>query len=110
MKDQSKILAALLAGLAAGAALGILLAPESGENLRAEIAEKSKNFAEQVKRKVSAKVGELSDLKDHAVTNAKSVINDGGDALQDAKDETISAAKSKIKNTAEDAKDAIQGA
>jgi len=37
MKDQTKIIAALLVGAAAGAILGVLLAPESGDETRKEI-------------------------------------------------------------------------
>lgn len=38
MSNQSKIIAALLAGFAAGAAIGLLFSPESGEENREEMA------------------------------------------------------------------------
>jgi len=38
MEDNSKILIVLLAGLAAGAAIGILLAPEKGDDTRDALA------------------------------------------------------------------------
>ncbi len=39
MKDQTRVIAALLIGAAAGAALGLLLAPEKGETIRDGIAD-----------------------------------------------------------------------
>ena len=46
MKDNSKVLIALLAGLAAGAALGILFAPEKGTETRDKLSESLKNLGD----------------------------------------------------------------
>jgi len=52
MKNTSKILIALGAGMAIGGILGVLFAPDKGENTRHKIAENGKKFADQFKRKV----------------------------------------------------------
>ena len=52
MKNASKVLIALGAGLAIGGILGVLFAPDKGENTRHKIAENGKKFADQFKRKV----------------------------------------------------------
>lgn len=51
MKDQTKIIAALLVGAVAGAAIGLLLAPESGEELRGDIADYVNDLVEKSKDK-----------------------------------------------------------
>lgn len=73
MKNTSKILIALGAGLAIGGVLGVLFAPDKGANIRHKIAENSKKLSDQLKSKVKigkkkmeeqlAKVnGEIEDL------------------------------------------------
>ena len=52
MKNTSKVLIALGAGLAIGGILGVLFAPDKGENTRHKIAENGKKLADQFKRKV----------------------------------------------------------
>jgi gas vesicle protein len=52
MKNTSKVLIALGAGLAIGGILGVLFAPDKGENTRHKIAESGKKFTDQFKRKV----------------------------------------------------------
>jgi len=52
MKNTSKVLIALGAGLAIGGILGVLFAPDKGENTRHKIAENGKKIADQFKRKV----------------------------------------------------------
>jgi len=52
MKNTSKILIALGAGMAIGGVLGVLFAPDKGENTRNKIAENGKKLADQFKRKV----------------------------------------------------------
>jgi len=52
MKDTSKILIALGAGLAIGGILGVLFAPDKGSVTRHKIAEETKNLADRFNRKI----------------------------------------------------------
>ena len=52
MKNTSKILVALGAGLAIGGLLGVLFAPEKGSVTRHKIAEGGKKFTDKIKTKV----------------------------------------------------------
>ena len=52
MKNTSKILIALGAGLAIGGVLGVLFAPDKGSVTRHKIAEGSKKFADNFNRKI----------------------------------------------------------
>jgi len=52
MKNTSKILIALGAGLAIGGVLGVLFAPDKGSVTRQKIAEGGKKFADNFNRKI----------------------------------------------------------
>jgi gas vesicle protein len=52
MKNTSKILVALGAGLAIGGLLGVLFAPDKGSVTRHKISEESKKFADKFGRKI----------------------------------------------------------
>jgi gas vesicle protein len=52
MKNTSKILIALGAGLAIGGLLGVLFAPGKGSETRKKISESSKKLVDQFNRKV----------------------------------------------------------
>lgn len=128
MKDQAKIIVALLAGAAVGAAVGILLAPSSGSELREDIAdyvddlvgsakkraeatannlrEYGNNAIERSKSKFRSAVDDLSDYKDGVVDKARSKANH----LADAGREVVENAKSRVKGGANDLNDEIQGA
>jgi len=54
MKNTSKILIALGAGVAIGGVLGILFAPDKGSETRHKIAEGSKKLADNFKRKIKS--------------------------------------------------------
>lgn len=54
MKNTSKILIALGAGLAIGGVLGVLFAPEKGSVTRHKITESGKKFADNFNRKIKA--------------------------------------------------------
>ncbi|MES2872455.1 MAG: YtxH domain-containing protein [Bacteroidota bacterium] len=74
MNDNSKILAAMLAGLAAGAAIGILFAPERGSETRDKLNDSLKNLGDSIKDRAADEIGNLSEFKDKVVDSIKSKL------------------------------------
>ncbi len=58
---KGKALLGVLAGVAAGAALGILFAPDKGENTRKNLSKKGEDLADAVNDKIESKFDELLD-------------------------------------------------
>jgi gas vesicle protein len=103
MKDQTRVIAALLIGAAAGAALGLLLAPEKGETLRGDIADYIDDLVDAAKTKAQATTGDLKEFSASIYEQAKTKITGLVNDAADYKDDAIGTAKSKIKETAEQA-------
>jgi len=89
-----KVLLAFLGGVAAGAALGVILAPEKGEDTRKKIAEGVRNFGDLVKKQANnglehlANAGEQAkDKFSNAANQAADKFNDGSDAVKKAAQE-----------------------
>jgi gas vesicle protein len=83
MNDNSKVFVALLVGLAAGAALGVLFAPDKGNETRDKLAESLKNLGDSIKETATAEIDNLLNLKDKVVGNIKTKINDAEQEYQD---------------------------
>lgn len=83
MKDNTKVVVALLAGLAAGAALGILFAPNKGDETRDKLAESLKNLGDSIKETAAAEIDNLVGFKDKIVDNIKSKIKGAEEEYQD---------------------------
>jgi len=128
MKDNGRIIAALLIGAAAGAALGLLLAPEKGETLRGNIADSINDLVDsakdamvtrandikkygsgvfdKAKSKYEGTVNELNDRKDAIVENAREKSRE----LKDHAKAKIDEGKAHVKNGSGEVNDAIQKA
>jgi gas vesicle protein len=74
MNDNSKVFVALLVGLAAGAALGILFAPQKGEETRDKLAESLTSLGDSIKETAAAELDKLIGLKDKVVDNIKTKV------------------------------------
>ena len=83
MNDNTKVVVALLAGLAAGAALGILFAPDSGEETRDKLSESLKKLGDSIKETAATEIDNLVGLKDKVVSNIKTQINGAEEEYQD---------------------------
>ena len=83
MSDNSKVVVALLAGLAAGAALGILFAPDKGEETRDKLSESLKNLGDSIKETAAKEVDNLVSLKDKVVDSLKTKLNGAEEEYQD---------------------------
>lgn len=79
MKDNSKILIALLAGMAVGAALGILFAPDKGSETRDKLSDSLKNLGDSIKDRAAEEIGNLTEFKEKVVENIKSKIRSAED-------------------------------
>jgi gas vesicle protein len=63
MKNSSKVLIALTAGVAVGGILGLLFAPAKGSETREKIADKAGDLADSVKERMAQGKDKLSGLK-----------------------------------------------
>jgi gas vesicle protein len=83
MNDNTKVVAALLVGLAAGAALGILFAPEKGNDTRDKLTESLKSLGDSIKDTAAKEIQNILAYKDKVVENVKTKINGAEQDLQD---------------------------
>lgn len=83
MNDNSKVFVALLVGLAAGAALGVLFAPDKGNETRDKLGESLKSLGDSIKETASAEIENLIKLKDRVVDNIKTKVSSAEDEYQD---------------------------
>lgn len=79
MKDNTKILSALVLGAAAGAVLGLLFAPSKGSELRQQIKDNAEDLIDELAEKINEGKETISNLKDRAMEKAdglKSMVQD----------------------------------
>jgi gas vesicle protein len=83
MNDNTKVVVALLAGLAAGAALGILFAPDKGDETRDKLSESLKNLGDSIKETAATEIDNLVGFKDKIVETIKTKIKGAEEEYQD---------------------------
>jgi len=83
MKDNAKVIVALLAGIAAGAAFGILFAPESGTETRDKLSDSLKKLSDSIKETAANEIDNLVGLKDKVVENIKTKVKGAEEEYQD---------------------------
>jgi len=71
MKDNTKVLGALVLGAAAGAVLGLLFAPSKGTDLRKKIKDNAEDLIDELADKISEGKETLSELKNKAMAKAE---------------------------------------
>ncbi|MCE3226376.1 MAG: hypothetical protein K0S32_927 [Bacteroidetes bacterium] len=70
MKDNTKILGALVLGAAAGAVLGLLFAPDKGSKLRQKIKEDAEGLIDDLAEKINEGKAALEEMKEKAMSKA----------------------------------------
>src|ERR1700754_4459210 len=110
MKDQAKILVALLAGAAVGAAVGLLLAPSSGADLRGEIADYVDDVIGSAKERAESTTNNLREYGNNAISRSKSKFRSAVNDLSDYKDGVVDSVKSRANSVADAGKEVIENA
>lgn len=100
MNDNSKVLAALLAGMFAGAAIGLLFAPEKGTDTRDKLNDSLRNLADSIKDRASDEISHLKDAKNRVADSLKTKFS--------AAEEQLRAAGGKAKSAFDDAADSAE--
>jgi gas vesicle protein len=72
--NTNKILTALAAGIAIGGVLGILFAPDKGENTRKKIKDNSKKLSDSLRDTVKEGKNKLSGLKNNLRERADALV------------------------------------
>lgn len=75
--SNGKVVLGVLAGLAAGAVLGILFAPDKGDETRKKIVKKGKDLTDDLKHKVDELVSDATSKFESTLKKAKESENKG---------------------------------
>jgi gas vesicle protein len=76
--STSKVLLGVVVGLAAGAVIGMLMAPDSGENTRRKLSTKGQGMVDDLK-------GKFNDFLDGFMSHVESAKDDATDIVDRAK-------------------------
>lgn len=87
MSDNTKVVAALLAGLAAGAALGILFAPEKGSETRDKLNDSLKDLGDALKERSAEQMDHLNDFKEKMLAMVKTKLSKNAHTVEEALEE-----------------------
>lgn len=103
MSENGKALSALLLGVAAGAVLGLLMAPDKGNNTRKKIQDGVEDLVDQLTDKINEGKEALNNLKSKAMSSASDLKDKAMSKAEQFKadaDEEVNGMKQKVKQTA----------
>ena len=83
--STGKVLLGALAGFAAGAVLGILLAPDKGEETRKKMGKKAEDFSDGLKSKLNGVIESVMDKFEAVKEEASDMIEKGKAELNKVK-------------------------
>ena len=86
MKDQAKVIVALLAGAAVGAAVALLLAPSSGSELREDIADYVDDIVSSARNKAESAANSIREYGNSTLEKSKSKFRGAVNDLSNYKD------------------------
>lgn len=110
MKDQAKVIVALLAGAAVGAAVALLLAPSSGSELREDIADYVDDVISSARNKAESAANSIREYGNDTIEKSKSKFRSAVNDLSNYKDGVVDSVKSKVKSGADELNDSVQNA
>ncbi|HVG43022.1 MAG TPA: YtxH domain-containing protein [Chitinophagaceae bacterium] len=84
MTTKSKIILGLVGAAAAGVVVGLLLAPEKGEEMRSKIKSTAGDWADHLTDLFANAKGEISDLAGKAKKGASDAANTAGNKFSNA--------------------------
>ncbi|MEQ3656321.1 MAG: YtxH domain-containing protein [Dokdonia sp.] len=97
----------VLSGIAVGAAIGVLLAPDKGENTRAKLASKSREAQLGLKDSLNDILDSLSEKYDVAKRTGADIKDAGAEIISKSKEE-LSKAGNEIANTSKKEYDKVR--
>ncbi|MEP6701191.1 MAG: YtxH domain-containing protein [Bacteroidota bacterium] len=95
--SASKVLLGVVIGMAAGAAVGIMLAPDSGDKTRKKISKKGEAYVEDLKSKFNDFLDGFMSKVDSTKDEAKGMAHDMVDSAKTKYNDLKSEVKSDIK-------------
>lgn len=84
MSNNSKVLSALLIGAAAGAVLGILFAPDKGDETRQRISDSANDLADSLKEKLAEGKSLVNDLASRIINTSDFLANKAQEEIKHA--------------------------
>ena len=74
--EAGKTILALFTGIAVGAAIGVLIAPEKGEETRTKISDATNRFSHDVRNKVVEGINKIREKKDEYARAASDMADE----------------------------------
>ena len=82
---SDKIILGVLGGVAIGALLGVLFAPEKGDDTRKKIMDKSNDYTDELKGKLDTLLGSITNKYEKIWKEGENLIAGGKSKFEDAK-------------------------